>query len=136
MQQKEIKQTENLYKEKYFYIKEETLLRFNQRYNIKELSDYINTYLNGQSLKNPFDRNKMIKEVEKFCDIEQKQNYNKNGQHTDYIHHGIEYYKSNNIKYPNNFSLIESQFYYIFNEISGKKMNEIQGATEQAKKGI
>ena len=77
----------------------------------------------------------MIKEVEKFCDIEQKQNDNKNGQHTDYIHHGIEYYKSNNIKYPNNFSLIESQFYYIFNEISGKKMNEIQGPTEKAKKG-
>ena len=39
MQQKEIKQTENLYKEKYFYIKEETLIRFNQKYNIKELSD-------------------------------------------------------------------------------------------------
>ena len=91
MQQKEIKLIENLYKEKYFYIKEETILRFNKKYNIKELSDYINTYLNGQSLKNPFDWNKMIKEVEKFCDIEQKQNDNKNGQHSDYIRHGIEY---------------------------------------------
>ena len=105
-----------------FYIIKETLKKYQENYNIKEISDYMNSFIKNMNLKEHIDWNKIAKEVKEFKKIKinsgsPKENIN--------IPLDIKYNKSNNIKYITNFSLIETQFISEFNNFLNQNDSNI-----------
>ena len=68
------------------------------------------------SLDKHIDWTNTVEEIKNYCKV--NKNVEVNGKEKNEIPNEIEYYKSNNIKFPINFSLIESQFFSKFNEFS------------------
>ena len=124
MQQKDINNFNNISEPKNFIISTETLKIYKQKYNIVSIYDYMNSYIKNVSLNKHFDWDNTIEEIKNYCNV--YQNIEANRKEKIEISKEIEYYKSNNIKFPINFSLIESKFYSSFNDLSNqKKQNEL-----------
>ena len=95
MQLKELREIKVTNEPINFYIIKETLKKYEQQYNIKEISDYMNSFIKNMNLKEHIDWNKIAKEVKEFKKIKinsgsAKENIN--------IPLDIKYNKSNNIK--------------------------------------
>ena len=128
IQQKEIKNNQNNYEEKNFYLVNKTLEKLNQKYNIDNIFDYMNVYINRYSLKHKIDWNKTVQGLIGYCQIfHDELNDKKDNQNIDKIQEGIRYYNSYNIEYPDNFSLIEAQFLSEFLNISNLNKQNYKG---------
>ena len=120
MQQKEIKKNQSYYENKIFYITGKTLKNYNQLYNIDEIIQFTNNYYESKlSLNELNDWNKIVDDIIGYAKIYNEDSKNKKDLRSNSF--SIEYFYSNNIKFPNNFSLIEEPFISKFNEIQEEK---------------
>ena len=116
MQRKEYNKSDDIYKQRTFHLIKENLKIFEQNYILDKITDYFNSFTKNLTLKENIDWDKIINQIKEFYP-----NIEKNKEGKVRINHEIEYYKTKNIKYPNNFSLIESQFFSIYSSISNPK---------------
>ena len=116
MQRKEYNKSDDIYKQRTFHLIKENLKIFEQNYVLDKITDYFNSFTKNLTLKENIDWDKIINQIKEFYP-----NIEKNKEGKVRINHEIEYYKTKNIKYPNNFSLIESQFFSIYSSISNPK---------------
>ena len=110
IQQKEFNKSINIYEPKSFNVIKDNLKNYEQNYSLDNIIDYLNSFIKNQSLKEKIDWNKAVDTLQNYYPNLEKDKKK--------IKSGIEYYKTKNIKYPHNFSLIESQFFSSFNSIS------------------
>ena len=122
MQIKDLRDIQKSNESRNFYIIKETLKKFEHNYNIKEISKYVNSFIKNKTLKQHNDWNKIVKEMRKYIIVESNNNSEKD---THNIPLDIIYNKSNNIKYPTNFSLVEYQFLEEFNNFSRQNTSDI-----------
>ena len=117
IQQKEFNKSNNIYEPKSFNVIKENLKIYEQNYSLDNIIDYLNSFIKNRTLKEIIDWNKVVDTLQNY--------YPKLEKNKKKIKSGIEYYKIKTIKYPNNFSLIESQFFSLFNNISNsnEKLN-------------
>ena len=116
MQRKEYNKSDDIYKQRTFHLIKDNLKIFEQNYFLDQITDYFNSFTKNLTLKENIDWDKIINQIKEFYP-----NIEKNKEGKVRINHEIEYYKTKNIKYPNNFSLIESQFFSIYSSISNPK---------------
>ena len=105
---------------KKFYIIKEALENYNKVYNLEKISAYASKILK-LSLKKSINWNDAINEIIQFSQILKEENKSVD---INMISNGIEYFQTNYIKYPNNFSLIEEQFIDDFKNISNSYFDE------------
>ena len=116
MQRKEYNKSDDIYKQRTFHLIKENLKIFEQNYCLDKITDYFNSFIKKLTLKEVIDWDRIINQIKSFCP-----NLEKKEEGKVRINPEIEYYKTKNIKYPNNFSLIESQFFSIYSSISNPK---------------
>ena len=112
LQQKLFNESNNIYEKRNFCVVKDTLKFFEQHYYMSNIIGYFQSFLSKISLKQNIEWNKVINGLKTYCEP----NLVKHQKNKEEIQHEIEYYKAKNIKYLNNFSLIESQFFSVFNE--------------------
>ena len=116
MQRKEYNKSDDIYKQRTFHLIKDNLKIFEQNYFLDKITDYFNSFIKKLTLKEVIDWDRIINQIKSFCpNLEKKEEVKAR------INPEIEYYKTKNIKYPNNFSLIESQFFSIYSSISNPK---------------
>ena len=116
MQRKEYNKSDDKYKQRTFHLIKDNLKIFEQNYFLDKITDYFNSFIKKLTLKEVIDWDRIINQIKSFCP-----NLEKKEEGKVRINPEIEYYKTKNIKYPNNFSLIESQFFSIYSSISNPK---------------
>ena len=114
LQQKLFNESNNINEKRNFCVVKDTLKFFEQHYYMNNIIGYFQSFLSKISLKQNIEWNKVINGLKTYCEP----NLVKHQKNKEEIQHEIEYYKAKNIKYLNNFSLIESQFFSVFNEFS------------------
>ena len=114
LQQKLFNESNNIYEKKNFCVVKGTLKFFEQHYYMMNIIGYFESFSSKISLKQKIEWNKVINGLKAFCEP----NLVRHQEIKEEIQPEIEYYKTKNIKYLNNFSLIESQFFSVFNEFS------------------
>ena len=116
MQRKEYNKSDDIYKQRTFHLIKDNLKIFEQNYFLDKITDYFNSFIKKLTLKEVIDWDRIINQIKSFCP-----NLEKKEEGKVRINPEIEYYKTKNIKYPINFSLIESQFFSIYSSISNPK---------------
>ena len=113
IQRKEFYRPEEKYKQRSFNIIKDNLKILEQKYFLNLIIEYFNLFINKLTLNEQFDWNKIITQLQNSYP-----NLVKKEEDKTRINPEIEYYRIKNIKYPNNFSLIESQFFNLYSTIS------------------